>query len=401
MKARIGQILVLTCMLASMVSAQTSTPMGLNQKTLPGLGNQPHYNFWVGGHVCGSDSKANQSIYPASSFVANVDLFEASASRFVMLLGDSFTHISPMHVDAMCRSLGQLDMPVINAMGRREQAQREAYTKLFEQPTNEQFMIGPDVFLVVDSFAPNWDWLSDRLETISLTPAMRHVFVFSSRMPWGQDGLLPSMPTLRDVSLPVKLPSAQAFDDQIKPLLLKLAQIKNVYWFAGNIDRHHIHGSYYWQAPDCALTVVANAMRGDADDSMLNVQVDKFGVVRISPVSLTTGTINAIRQYNADKWQSDTAQWRSEHPQAGFTWYLKHQSVEVLTSKKFAAGIFGGVVFGVLVMMIQRPSRRIGRETGEARQDVAEPISMPTPQPHDLFARLDDAEADSDSRQAA
>jgi hypothetical protein len=327
-------------------------------------------------------------------------MFDASAARFVMLLGDSFTRISPMHADAMRRSLGQLQMPVINVMGKREQAQRQQYESLFDQPANSQFMIGPDVCLVVDSFATDWNWLAERLTTISQTPAMRHVFIFSSRMPWGQDELLPSPPTKRDIAQPVLLPWAQAFNDQVKPQLTRLAQIKNVYWFAGNIDTRHIHSSFYWKDANSSLTVVANAMSGNSDDAMLNVQVDELGIVRIFPVSLASGMISDIKQYSMANWQADTAQWRSNHPAPGFSRHFLSKSKEVITSKKFAAGIFGGIVCGVIVMLIQRPTagRRVRRPATmdqQAEQDI-----MPSPQPHDLFARIDD-EPEEETKQAA
>lgn len=397
MKSRLGMMLALLCVTGKAVMAQVS-PMGLNAVALQELQDQPHYNFWVGGHVCGDGSKYNQSIYPASSFIANTQMFDASAARFVMLLGDSFNRITPMHADAMRRSLGQLSMPVINVMGKNEQAQRQEYETLFNQPANSQFMIGPDVCLMVDSFAENWDWLIDRLETISQTPAMRHVFIFTSRMPWGADELLPTLPTRRQVAEPVMLPSAEKFNEQVKPLLTRLAQIKNVYWFAGNIHSRHIHNSFYWKDDNSSLTVVATAMTGDADDTMLNVQVDALGIVRIFPVSLAGGMISDIHQYSLANWQTDTAQWRLDHPTPGLLHVFTHKSKEVITSKKFAAGIFGGIVMGVIVMLISRPAagRRVRRPVN------IEQVALPTPQPHDLFARLDDDQPEEDeSRQAA
>lgn len=403
MKSSIGLLLAISCLLTASVRAD-SAPMGLNQVPLQDLGNQPHYNFWVGGHISGSQHKANQSIYPTASFVANKGMFQASSSQFVMLLGDSFTNITPPHAEAMRRTLDQLPMPVINTIGKREQAQRDTYESLFDQSANTQFMIGPDVFLIVDSFAPDWSWLTDRIQTISQTPAMRHVFIFASRMPWGEDDLLPSLPTRRQVIRPVALPSANAFNQQVKPQLIRLAQIKNVYWFAGNIDSSHIHPNFYWQAQDRSLTVIATAMTGSASDSMLNVQVDAQGLVHIFPVSLSSGLICDIHEYTSTKWESDTAQWRQDHPKPGFYAYFKHKSKEVITSKKFAAGIFGGVVFGVFVMLVKRPAT-LGRKV---RRPVAIPVTdddsympMPTPQPHDLFGKLDDEPEEDASRHAA
>tara|TARA_Y100001933_G_scaffold234642_1_gene255168 strand:+ start:21604 stop:22815 length:1212 start_codon:yes stop_codon:yes gene_type:complete len=402
-KSSIGIILALTCIFSANGFAQLM-PMGLNQVPLEGLGDQPHYNFWVGGHICGSHHKANKSVYPAAGFVANTGMFEASSAQFVMLLGDSFTNISPIHADAMRRTLGSVPLPVINVMGKTEHAQHDTYQAIFNQQANTQFMIGPDVCLVVDSFAPNWDWLAESLQTISQTPAMRHVFIFAAGMPWGNDDLLPTLPTKRQVAQPVTLPSAKAFNDQVKPTLLRLSQIKNVYWFAGNINNSHIHQTYHWKSPDSTLTIVANAMTGSIHDSMLNVQVDAQGLVHINTVSLTTGMIADINTFGSNRWLTDTAQWRKDHPQAGFYAYFKHKSKEVLISKKFAAGIFGGLVFGVFVMLIKRPTtldRKVRRPSVMRVLDDDDYIPMPTPQPHDVFSKLDDEDKEDDSRQAA
>ena len=355
MKFKSSKLLTLLILLTgTIVQAQNAS---LNNLPLDALHDQPQYNFWVAGHVRGSDHRANRSIYPASSFLANLDLFNSSSARFVMLLGESFNHITPLHADAMRQSLGSLHMPVFNTLGKQEHAQRQDYARLFGHPNHQQFMIGPDVYLMVDSFAPNWAWLTDRLTTISQTPAMRHVFIFASRMPWGANEQLPSLPTKQPASHSITLPSQKTFNEQVTPLLTKLAQIKSVYWFAGNIDSSHINSCYYWQDNNSELTVIATGLTDSAKDVMVNVQISELGVVRVTPVSLVNSTITAMSQYTDSTWNADIKQWQKKHPKQIFTRYFKHKTKEVLLSKKFAAGIFGGLVFGIFLMMSHRPTR--------------------------------------------
>ena len=196
-------------------------------------------------------------------------------------------------------------------------------------------------------------------------------------MPWGADEQLPSLPTKRLVSDPIILPSQKMFNEQVKPLLIKLAQIKSVYWFAGNIDSRHIHNSYYWKDSNSELTVIATAITDSANDMMINVQISELGVVRIIPVSLDNGTVTTMSQYAAARWDLDTKQWRSDHPQRTFTQYFKSKTKEVLLSKKFAAGIFGGLAFGVLLMMYRRPTR-LNRQVASQNIPLVEPEIKPT-----------------------
>jgi hypothetical protein len=378
----------------------------LNNVPLSEAQNRPQYNFWVAGNVCGATNRHTQSLYPTGGFIANLDLVNTSEARFVALLGNSFSKVTPAHADAMRNALGKLRMPVFNTLGPREQAQRQEYQANFGPFVESDFMVGPDVFLVIDNYAANWDWLADRLNTISQTPAMRHVFIFSSRMPWGDDDLLPSLPTRRVEEHPITLPSSMEFVQKVKPQLTRLAQIKNVYWFAGNINNKHIHSNFLWQDDKSSLTVIATAMTNRESDSMINVQIDQYGLVHIIPMNTATGIIDDLAQYTMGNWQADTQAWRDTHPPLPFTTHLINKSAEVIQSKKFAAGIFGGVVFGVFVMMIRRPAapgRRVRRPAVEpqkpAEQD--EYVLLPSAQPHDLFRRLDDDSDDEDKTQAA
>ncbi|MFG0251231.1 MAG: hypothetical protein ACF8OB_20285 [Phycisphaeraceae bacterium JB051] len=396
----IGMLILVTF---STVNADVQS---LNNVRLSEAQNRPQYNFWVAGNVSGAVTRHTRSLYPTGGFIANLDLVNTSDARFVALLGDSFSRVTPAHADAMRNTLGKLNMPVINAIGPREQAQLKDYQANFGRFQQADFMVGPDVFLVVDSFAPNWDWLADRLSTISQTPAMRHVFIFSSRMPWGEDELLPTMPTMRPVNHPIVLPSQQAFSEQVKPQLTRLSQIKNVYWFAGNITRKHIHGNFYWKDANSSLTIVANAMTNRDSDSMINVQIDQYGIVHIIPMNTATGQIANLADYSLANWEADTLAWREAHPQMSFTTHFVNKSIEVLQSKKFAVGIFGGMVMGVIVMMIRRPAtptRRVRRPAIEPQKPTQqdEYVLLTSPKPHDLFRRLDDDSDGDDATRAA
>lgn len=368
------------CLLSAFaVNAIAEQIPSLNNVSLTDLQDNPQYNFWVNGHIIGHDHRANQSVFPNAGFLANLDLFNASEAKFIAMLGDSFNRITPAHTDAMRQTLGKLTMPALNAMGKREHAQRAEYQASFGDVSQYDFMIGPDVFIVVDCLSKNWDWLKDRLKTIAQTPALRNIFILGSTMPWGQnDDLLPSVPQRRPSQASITLPSQQAFNEQIKPLLIHLAEIKSVYWFAGNLDRSHIHNCFYWKDQNRSLNIIATSMTGSANDTMINVQIDHYGVVHLRPMSMSNGTIFDINQFALTTWQADTHQWRNDHPLPTFTQRFKSKSKEVLLSKKFHAGVLGGIIVGGILLMRRKRPRILRPQQHQALPQNVEVNTSPT-----------------------
>jgi len=114
----------------STVSGADGIVSPINGKILEPQETQREYSFWVAGHVYGAPG--SPSVFPAASFLANIDELNQSGAKFLILTGDIIWRATPEYINNFETSVGStVQIPIFNAVGNHDLTDRELYETHF------------------------------------------------------------------------------------------------------------------------------------------------------------------------------------------------------------------------------------------------------------------------------
>ena len=104
------------------------------------------YTFLAAGHLYGAPDV--DSVYPASTFLANIDRINNMGARFFVALGDLYRE--PAHIGSFRECIADVRFPVFNAAGNHDVMDRALYEEAFGR-TYYSFVYGNEAFVVLDA----------------------------------------------------------------------------------------------------------------------------------------------------------------------------------------------------------------------------------------------------------
>jgi hypothetical protein len=276
------------------------------------------YSFWVAGHLYGSHGNQT-SIFPASSFLANVDRLRDSGASLLVLVGDNFRRPEPLQIAQFQRLMRRLPFPVFNAPGNHDHPESEHYQQHFGRQSYRRFQGGACLFLVLDSelddgriSGPQLERLLNWLAEAEGDRQIKNVFLFSHHLVWCADH--PVLSSIRPYLNSAKHLHQGWFAERLGPALERLAQEKCVYWFSGDVGATWSYSTFYWKDPQRNLYYLATGLGDTSRDAILRVHVDAQGGVNITPISLADRPMLPIESYGVHFWDEFFAQRRAPSP---------------------------------------------------------------------------------------
>ena len=355
--ARNSYKLILVCMLAFLLwlplfpltARADSITSSLNGKILELAETPQEYSFLVVGHVYGSSG------YPAPSFLANVNRFNAVDAQFFVLLGDIISSSTELKINRFKYSVGDnLDMPIFNAPGNHDVEDRDLYTRHFGR-TFFSFIYSTELYIFLDSELNNAQIEGEQLKFIlnSLDKAghsdgIKNVFIFSHRLLWAIDNE-PIDTIIPWVNGPSAHPeTATSFKEYILPKLFTLSDNKHIYLMSGDIGAKHSLPLFYQKDPKRNITYVACGLGEPERDATIKVDITREGEVTFIPISLTDKELEDISHYGIDYWANYFGAQEDQQVSIFQLLWIKIHSV--LTSIVFYLGIaFSFTLIGIAI----------------------------------------------------
>lgn len=286
----------------SLQATQDSVVSPFNNRllSLPDAGS---YHFIVTGHLHGASS--SRSGFPASSFLANIDTLNKLQPAFMVSLGDLFLDVTEENIANYERCFfKKINYPFFNVVGNHDV--NDLYDKRFGRRFYS-FTIGSEMFIFLDTEANDgsivdqqYKFLEMHLQEAGTNAGIKNVFVFSHRPVWAENS--PRFSNyFRDNT---RSTLANNFDSGIKPLLIGLARVKNVYWMSGSLGS--APASFFYAKEEGAnLVYIQTAIRDLPRDAALQVMVNN-GNVMLKGFSFNGRELKKVTEYNESYWKSIT-----------------------------------------------------------------------------------------------
>ena len=265
------------------------------------------HNFLVAGHIYGN-YKNDRSIFPSSSFLANIDFINDYSSSFFILLGDSYRLPRKDHIQAFKSSVkDKLEMPIYSVIGNHESVDREAYKQIFGE-TFFSFSICENLFLFLDSeesfdsrFSENQ--LTFLRETLAKTDKIQNIFIFSHKLIWASEDNKYS-PIWHKMNVRGRYSDYEYYASNIKPLIDETSLLHPTFFISGDIGLLSPKTIFYDQTAN--VTYVATGLGDRADDHILSVSISSDHEVTFKSISLADQSIDEINQSNLASWTENT-----------------------------------------------------------------------------------------------
>ena len=325
--------------------AQLVSP--LNQKAVK---DTTAYSFIVSGHWHGSSN--NQSGFPASSILANIDLINHLKPSFIALTGDLFLDASKDLLNYKRSLLDKLNAPVFNAPGNHDFAggKMAAGTRFFS------FKLGSEFFIFLDTESDNGDIEGEQLQFFigeiknAGYKGIKNIFIFSHRPVWAEEdetfaGLFKGN---------TRSAIAPNYKQKIEPEILKLKS-KNVYWTSGSMGGE-APVSFFYHKHKNGITFIQTAIRDLPRDGILQVNVHK-GKVNFKTISLNYNPVPALEECTVELWKKG-------NPDAGFnTRLIPLYLYNMVMHRYFWYGILYTVLFFIFLILLRRLKlKRVGKK---------------------------------------
>ncbi len=298
---KINKFTVLLCgiiLLLNNAFAQVSSPF--NHLSI--RDTTTNYSFIVSGHFHGAST--NNSTFPASSILANIDSINSLNSLFLMCLGDLFLDVNDNYINHYKYSLfDKLKMPFFNSVGNHDLAgnyYENNYGKTFFSFINES-----ELFIVLNTELNDGSIKDEQLKFLSYTldsavnKNIKNIFIFSHRPIWSER--IDKYSKLFTDNTRTAI-GKNNFNEDLKPLLQKVSKNKNVYWISGSMGGSAPASFFYDKNEDMNVTFMCTAIRDLPRDALLQVKVNN-GLVSMKGISLTGQTLKPIENYNLDYWK--------------------------------------------------------------------------------------------------
>ncbi len=268
------------------------------------------YSILVAGHLYGAPE--SDSLFPASSILAALDMINASDAVFFVCLGDIYRKADQIHILNFKKSFAsQVNIPMFNSTGNHDIQDRLLYEKNFGK-TYFDFVYGNSLFIFLDTElskgeikGTQLDYFQNLLGSYNSNPEVKNVFIFSHMLIWSKDKsdyqvVFENLNNRRGYAS-----SNRNFKNDIKPYLVKSSLTnKAIYWLSGDIGVSWSHTLFYEKDSEYDITYIATGLGETVRDAIIKVDVDKNGKVKFKPISLTGQKLQPIEYYNSDYWRS-------------------------------------------------------------------------------------------------
>jgi hypothetical protein len=319
----------------------------LNGKVLEPPDTPQEYSFLCAGHVYGAHSP---SAYPAASFLANINKFNAMDVQFFVMLGDITQRCTESEIDIFNYTIGNsLKMPIFNARGNHDVGNRDLYSKHFGK-TYFSFRYCSEWYIFLDTEindgqveGEQLEFLLNSLNETKHSDDIKNIFIFSHRLLWAIDNK-PVDKIIPWVNGPSYHPkTATSFKEYILPELFPLSNNKNIYLMSGDIGCEWSFPLFYEENPKHNITYIACGLGESRKDAIIKVDITRGGEVTFTPISLTGEKLEEIKHYDIDYW----ATYFGERNK------LSAQIQKLLTNIYFRLGIvFSFTLIGGLILFI-------------------------------------------------
>ncbi len=308
------------------------------------------YNFMTTGHLFGSHENRN-SIYPAASFLSNIDMINSHTPTVFITIGDIIRSATDsLAIQAWQITGRKLNVPVYNAPGNHDLDDGVvAYGKAFGRDQSS-FFIRNDFFLLL-----NTEYLLEGktakiksfidLETKKATKRakpVRHLFVFSHRMlaPLCSNDLA-SLDAYSNDPISDKVNKEDACE--IFEKLLEIPRTGEYWHFSGDVGTHWSVPALYGFDVQHHCHLLATGVGDAPEDRIAKVSVSPEGKVTAEVLSLSpTGMTQPATDFTATFWEKNK----------------KQKQLDRVTSKNGILAQFrkvsfwGGVGTGVLLSLL-------------------------------------------------
>lgn len=301
---------------------------------LPIKDSSQNYSFFVSGHFHGAST--NISSFPASSLLANLDSINSYNPSFIISLGDLFLDVNETYISHYKYSLfNKLKMPLFNAVGNHDLA-GNYYEKYFGK-TFFSFTHKSELFIVLNTEINDGSIKDEQLKLFNsaideaLSGNIKNVFIFSHRPIWSER--IEKYSKLFSDNTRTAI-GKNNFNEEIKPLLLKISKSKNVYWISGSMGGMAPASFFYDRDSETNVTFMQTAIRDLPRDAMLQIKINN-GDVSMKGISLTGQHLEPIENYNLNFWSKTIA------PEQSFNFrLLPYLTKQMLLHHYFWIGFF-------------------------------------------------------------
>ncbi|MFC1991169.1 metallophosphoesterase family protein [Chloroflexota bacterium] len=335
--------LLLTAGVFSLLSLVVSSPVSgadyitspLNGKVLEPSTAPQEYSFFIAGHIYGAPE--SPSVFPAASFLANIDMINNSGASFLVLTGDIFQKAKPPYIGNLQRSvIADVEIPIFNAVGNHDTFNRQLYQTSFGQ-TYYEFRYGSALYIILDGQLDNgtitgqqWVWLQNLLYEAAGAADIKNIFLFSHNLIWSKnDGSLAQI-VYPHVNSHAGYENIADFKTRIMPEITHLSQSKKVFMISGDIGVSGSLPMFYYEDAKYNIVYLASGLGDTVHDAIIKVNIMEEDNVTFTPVSLTGEEMADMQHYGIDYWE----EWRGS-----IFSRLQEKARKVLTSIFFQLGI--------------------------------------------------------------
>lgn len=335
MKIKLLNVFLLTLLVN--YSASSANPVGLNGVLLEKK-DSVAVSFIVGGHLYGS---GNQSGYPASTLIANIDSINGSNIDFMVSLGDLFSNLKTDLKTYKYGLLDKLKVPLFNAVGNHDVFDPELYQKEFGK-TFFTFTKSNSCFIFLDTEIDKGNISGEQLDLVkesfgkAAQKSLKNIFLFSHRPIW-----ISQFPEIDEIFNGADKAMLSTYESTIAPLL-KQSNAK-IFWISGSMGSN-AKESFFIKKEGNA-NYLLTAIRDRKEDGLLKVEVDDSGGVHFKTISLAGKNLKEIENY-------DTAYWRSSKGKVEFSWpVIKFHIYRTVMHKFFW---IGGMTCIITFLLLKR-----------------------------------------------
>jgi len=289
----------------------------LEQSALPVLNGVPFhptsdpkaYSYLVAGHLYGAPLN-KQSIFPAASLLGNLDRIDRAQPEFFMSLGDAVRLPSPIQLMTFRSSfLDRVSAPILNAVGNHDVVSRERYLAEFPGSTTYQFTHGRALHIVVDTeldvgriSGAQLEWLLESLRAAESNDAIRSVAIYGHKLLYvvGREKF---EVVARHLNSHLGYQADALFNENLLPALRRLAEKKQVTWFAGDIGCAHSLPLFHAKEEQRDLTFVATGIGDTENDVILRVDVEESGRMAFRVIRLDGLRSQKLETYDVEFWR--------------------------------------------------------------------------------------------------
>jgi hypothetical protein len=266
------------------------------------------YSFLVAGHLYGSPLSTN-TVYPAKSLVSNTSFINTLKSSFFISLGDNCangndTTALRIFNESFAR---QIKIPIYTAYGNHD-GNRSNIEKRTGKKTYFSFLKKSELFIFLDSELEdntlNQESLNFFLITLSnaiVDTSIKNIFILSHKLIWSLSDEKYKKITDNSNDRKYRYDRYRKFYLNIKPLLDKASNTKDIYWISGDIGQPWSLPLFYEK--DKKITFLATGLGDSPMDAILDFRVSDSKVNIIAYDLITHKSIN-YKNYNLTFWSN-------------------------------------------------------------------------------------------------